>query len=336
MGSPPSDEITPSRADQVGTWAGTLALAEVGLGSFMHAAHIPLTGTMLSLNQGLFLARVTKLNRDLPGVTTLGFEISAVTALLKSFSPVGKKLTPMLAIGVQGFLFSIGTMTLGANLAGVVIGSILLSVWGIVQPAILAGIMISTLNDAEWLRIQNGWQKLVSEVDFLQSFNLTTALLTLASIKCTIAAILGVIAWTSSTGDPKSLIARWEAFLNRRVGMRPVNLAPQAEGVPRGVWSNIKMTIRDLSHPVVWLSIILMCLLSFFIDSKFIHAIWIGLRALASIFIVYLLLRLLPWDRMLNPENKHARALRSAILVIQGRRQIDPAPTTRDASESDK
>jgi hypothetical protein len=124
-----SESQKPSHADQVGTWAGTLALAEVGVGSFLHAAHIPMTGTMLSLNQALFLSRITRLNHDLPGARSLGFEISSVTALLKSFAPVGKRLTPMLAIGVQGLLFTAGTTIFGPTLIGVIAGSMLLAVW---------------------------------------------------------------------------------------------------------------------------------------------------------------------------------------------------------------
>lgn len=327
---------TPSHSDQVGTWAGTLAIAEVGIGSFMHAAHVPLTGTLLSINQGLFLSRITRLNHDLPGARTLGFEVSTVTALLKSFAPVGKKLTPMLAIGVQGFLFSLGTGLFGANLVGVIIGSMLLAIWGIVQPAILAGIMISTLSDSEWQRVQSGWQKMVSDVEFLQSMSLTEAVMILAAAKCAIAAVLAIIAWFSSVGDPKSFLSRWETFINRRarIGTLSINTVPADTSL--GLRGHIQLALKDLRHPLVWLSALLISLFSFFVDSQFIAAIWLGMRGIGGLFIVYLLLRLLPWDLILNRENKHARALRSAILVIQGQRQTQKSPSAVDASESEK
>jgi hypothetical protein len=96
---------------------------------------------------------------------------------------------------------------------------------------------------------------------------------------------------------------------------------------------NIKLALKDLRHPMVWISAALMGGLSYFLDSAFIDAVWITLRGLAGVFIVYLLLRLLPWDRWLNPENRHARALRSAILVIRGRDEHTDASPRPDASE---
>ena len=97
--------IAPNRAELIGLWAATLSIAEVGVGSFMHAFHIPLTGTFLSLNQAAFLTRLTKLNQHRDDARGLAFDVSTVTALIKSFSPIGKRLTPMLAISVQGLLF---------------------------------------------------------------------------------------------------------------------------------------------------------------------------------------------------------------------------------------
>ena len=77
-----------------GVYAGVLSLVEIGLGGLLHGMKIPFAGTFLSLNQSLFLTRVTKLNQGGDGSGTLGFRISNVTALLKSLSPAGKKLLP--------------------------------------------------------------------------------------------------------------------------------------------------------------------------------------------------------------------------------------------------
>ena len=100
-----------------GFYAGTLSLAEIGLGSLLHGLKIPLTGTFLSINQALFLTRLVKLNRNQPDARTLPFQVSNITALLKSLSPAGKKLLPMLAIASQGLLFTLGTIVFGANRA---------------------------------------------------------------------------------------------------------------------------------------------------------------------------------------------------------------------------
>ncbi|NDG27344.1 MAG: hypothetical protein EB120_09240, partial [Proteobacteria bacterium] len=66
-----------------GVYAGILSLIEVGLGGLLHGLKVPLAGTLLSLNQSLFLTRVVKLNQGSRGVRTLGFRVSNITSILK-------------------------------------------------------------------------------------------------------------------------------------------------------------------------------------------------------------------------------------------------------------
>jgi len=323
-----------SQSDQVGTWAGTLAIAEVGIGSMLHGLHVPLTGTFLSLNQGLFLSRITKLNQHQSYIRTLGFEVSSVTALLKSFSPVGKRLTPMLAIASQGFLFTLGVMIFGANILGVVIGSVFLAIWGIIQPLILAGVMVTTLTDAEKRSIYAGWQKMTAEISVLSSFSLLDAISLLLATKCLLAATLALVAWRTPLGKPTSLLSRWESFINRQTPPLSMKSIHSDQSADSNLLTHMHLAFKDVRNPLVVGSALLLATLSYFLDSEFIGAVWIGMRALAGAYVVYLLLRLLPWDKWLNPENKNTRALRSAIIVIQGRRAIPDGQTTMDPPES--
>jgi hypothetical protein len=82
------------------------------------------------------LSRASKLagrgsSRLIPG------SISFVAAALKSLSPAGKKLTPMLAIGMQGLLFNVGILLFGHTTLGRIVGAGLGSFWGFLQPMIL-------------------------------------------------------------------------------------------------------------------------------------------------------------------------------------------------------
>src|SRR6185295_7221686 len=86
------------------SYATLLSLTEVGLGSVLHAMHIPFTGQLLSLNQIAVLSHATKMHPEKSAPLT----ISVVAALLKSLSPIGKRLTPMLALTMQGLLFTFG------------------------------------------------------------------------------------------------------------------------------------------------------------------------------------------------------------------------------------
>src|SRR5579871_4281483 len=96
-----------------------LASVEVTLGAILHSARIPLTGYILSLHQAFCLTRAM---RDETKIFT-PMTISTTVAILKTLSPGGKKLTPMIAIMAQGFLFNSGVLCLGNTLAGHFLGA---------------------------------------------------------------------------------------------------------------------------------------------------------------------------------------------------------------------
>ena len=118
----------------VSYYATIQSLVEVGLGSFLHAFHIPFSGHALSLNQGLILTQACQKTESRKEAVTATNGIAIITAILKSLSPMGKRLTPMLAISMQGFLFSLGILILGNNILGMILGISLLSLWGFAQP----------------------------------------------------------------------------------------------------------------------------------------------------------------------------------------------------------
>ena len=113
--------------------AAQLSITEICIGSIGHGLKIPLTGQVLSLNQLAFL--LNAINKDnLPKSSV--FEISGIAAILKSFSPAGQKLGPMLSIAMQGFLFWIWITLFGLNMLGQVLGAIFLSLWAFIQPIV--------------------------------------------------------------------------------------------------------------------------------------------------------------------------------------------------------
>lgn len=125
-----------SQVDVIGSHAAMLSLTEVGVGSLLHTFHLPFSGHFLSLNQFFLLSRASALvgpggSRFIPG------SISFVAAALKSLSPAGKKLTPMLAIGMQGLLFNVGILLFGHSTFGRLFGTGLASVWGFIQPLLI-------------------------------------------------------------------------------------------------------------------------------------------------------------------------------------------------------
>ncbi len=106
-----------------------LFFAENGIGSILHTFKIPFSGHILSINQIGLMARLSKETND----SKQALKLSINGSLLKSLSPAGKKLTPMLAILAQGILFSFPMRIFGFNFVGLFFGIILSSLWAFVQ-----------------------------------------------------------------------------------------------------------------------------------------------------------------------------------------------------------
>jgi hypothetical protein len=308
------------RSEIAGLWAAGLSVAEIGVGSLMHALHVPLTGTLLSLNQAAFLSRFVKLNRYRHDIRSITLDVSTVTALIKSFAPIGKRLTPMLAISVQGLLFTIGLWIFGVNLLGVLIGSCLLAAWGIVQPAFLAGIMYRSLSLAEQERVLGAWGKMTEDLPWLSSIaemhGLMQVIVLIFSLKCLLAILLTTIAWRSSTSK-HSLWRRWEQWLNRYAIHHKPHLPIVTMSRPDTIRTTLRLALRDLRHPMIWLSLGLLISLSIFLDSDYRATIWMGMRALGGIYLFYVALRLIPWDHVLGSKTRFAAPLRHALNVLR-------------------
>jgi hypothetical protein len=312
-----------NRAEVVGLWAGTLAATEVGLGSILHGLHVPLAGSMLSLNQAAFLTRATRTACNYQTARTLPFEISSITAVLKSFSPIGKKLTPMLAITAQGALFTIGTFICGANLLGVMLGAVLLATWGIVQPLALAGLMFSALSDGERHKIVLSWHKLTAELPFLNSENIMTALGCFLLLKSVLALGIAVATWKL----PNKENYTWFSHLVRRLtiasvakGPLPILSVPDylTPTPPKSFKEKpLIQALRDLRNPFVLSSIAILTALALLVDSDLVATFWIALRAIGAAYVTYLILRWLPWERILSGDSASQNALRAAIRQLQ-------------------
>jgi hypothetical protein len=115
-----------------------LSATEVAVGGAVHALHLPFGGHVLSLNQGLLLTLGLKGSPDRADGIRRVSKISSTAALMKSLSPAGKRLTPMLAISTQGWLYAAGLAVCGPRLSGALFGMLLLTLWGFAQPALVA------------------------------------------------------------------------------------------------------------------------------------------------------------------------------------------------------
>lgn len=167
-------KIMPQSFDMASRYAMQLSLMEIGLGSFLHAFHIPFAGFLLSLNQCFVLNRALLHSQSLSSSSLfLPMAISNTAAIMKTLSPFGKKFTPMLALSMQGLLFNIGALIFGKNLLGRCIGSLLLSLWPMIQPALIYGIIYGSI----FLNMRDFYNQMIAKLPFFNDMNIQTIIL---------------------------------------------------------------------------------------------------------------------------------------------------------------
>ena len=110
-------------------YAVILSMVEIGLGSALHALHIPLAGQLLSLHQLFLMTLATKES----GERWATLKLSIYAGFMKLGMGQGKKLVPMVAITMQGLLFNLGFI-LGRS---VYFGAIFSASWALIQPFLI-------------------------------------------------------------------------------------------------------------------------------------------------------------------------------------------------------
>jgi len=294
---------------EIGKCAAILATVEVGLGSVFHSLHVPTSGHWLSLNQAFWLSRLTFKSGKSGRSRTAPMAASNVTACLKSLSPAGKRLSPMLAISAQGALFNTGTLLLGGNVAGASLGGVLLSVWAFIHPVVIYYLIFGrTLIVA--------YTKLFKKCQAIFHFSSAQALHAIVLIVAA-KAVLAVATVLLARWLPQSQVDRYQervAGIARRSAAPVGSFEPPAR-VPAGAAA--RGALHDLLHPLFLISLGLTAV--FFLWSENSHAalIWGLLRPLAIGFILFFGIRMLPVEPILDWMEVHgfsrfASALRFA------------------------
>ncbi len=284
-------QMRKTTVESVGKSAAILSTVEVGLGSFLHGFHIPFSGKLLSLNQTFLLSWFSKSNPDSDRFFTT--KISAITALLKSLSPMGKKLTPMLGISTQGLLFSIGVLLFGNNLWGSLMGSVLAGTWSFLQPLCLyfliyGGTLITMIEF--YIAAATKWFPVSPE-------NLMWAVTFLVIIKLFLHAFLAIFAWKITTD-------KIEYFIFRLSKLPPIKPLP-TKSLTRGL-------VADLTQPFFVFSLLLTLIFLFFSESSHTQIIWGILRPIAAAFLCFLIIRLLPLEKI------KSESLQKALKHLKG------------------
>lgn len=267
--------------------AAQLSITEIGIGSIGHGFKIPLTGQVLSLNQLAFL--LNAINRDLLPKSS-AFEISSIAAILKSFSPAGQKLGPMLSIAMQGFLFWLGVSVFGVNIIGQIIGAVLLALWAFVQPFVT----LFMVYGFDLVKLIEFYSKRISEDYEFIALSLVYAFILVLSIKVLAAVGLVIL----------SLKYKKEVRIVNDNKLQSVVL----KQIPIQNKSPLKSALKDLFKPFFLFSFILMMVFVWQVNGSLSQKIWLSLRPLAIAFVIFYLLRS-PWvaEKLLKWSQKSPR-----------------------------
>jgi hypothetical protein len=233
----------------------TLSATEVALGSLVHGFKIPLGGHLLSLNQGLILTWcVRRLRARVASVQAIN-SISLTSGALKALSPMGNRLGPMLAISMQGLLYSCGVLLLGANFAGALAGMFLLALWGVLQPVLVAWLLFGR-------SVFDGLLKLWGDIASLLGMSeeiLWPVLAGFVGLKVLAGWLAAGVAWRLGPQGEQAYIEKLDGWVSRS-RVTPVGRGTGLDGQsPPSVWRGV---LGDLLSPWFLAGVVLS--LSFF------------------------------------------------------------------------
>ncbi|HEY8279622.1 MAG TPA: hypothetical protein VIH99_08365 [Bdellovibrionota bacterium] len=260
--------------DRLGKYSGLLAVAETGLGSLLHAYHVPLAGHFLSLNQGFLLSRYVDEERT--GSAWSPYKASLMAAAMKSLSPLGKRLTPMLGISVQGLLYSLGVFLFGMNLVGALVGALLLSVWAFFQPALTLFIVFGS----DLFSIAQFYHQEAQKIFHFDLIYLGYVILALFVLKMLLAGVLVALAFSSRKHQVEEKLIRLS-----QVHLSPVEDSDKQQD--DSAWGRLRLVGKDLLQPLFLFSLLLSFGFFYLTNPFSIKLVWYLLRPIAIGAIVF-------------------------------------------------
>lgn len=278
----PPQTITVTTTDLQTQTATHLSMVELGLGSFLHAFKIPFTGHFLSLNQSFFLTYCVRIlspftEKNRFKLAQISFEISILTALLKSLSPAGQKWGPMLSISMQGILYSLGLILFGANIVGAIFGSVFLSIWAFIQPFITLFISFGPNEIHKILSFYT--QRLQADFN-VQPEQLKTVVLVAVLFKALLAVFVSLAAYFLKSQKVKKL--QEKLISHHKQSPRKTN--ETASTIHKKVF-------RDLTRPLFLFSFALVAVFLFATETEFVPVFWKILRPLGIAVLAFYFMR---------------------------------------------
>ncbi|MBL7543019.1 MAG: hypothetical protein JNL11_04345 [Bdellovibrionaceae bacterium] len=330
----------PIKSVFVAAHATKLSLVEIILGSVVHGLNIPFGGNLLSLNQGAFLCRATqKFAHDRREGAYVSLQVSTVSSILKSLSPAGQKLGPMIAIGMQGVLYSTCVLILGTSRVSQSVGMMFLSLWSFVQPIFMLWLFYGeSLSEAAVFF----YEKLRQTIPSLANIFVLIFII-LIGIKVIVAV---AIPWVLSYFGEQ----RFDSITDLASDKAAAYMNTQLRGPARNHWDAIRYTFRDLTRPAFLIPCLLVTFFLVFSETKNAQWIWKMLRPLAVATIFFYITntpwmhRLFNWMKaqgyfphflqVLEQTKNNLAQKRSAASDVQAKDLIPDADNSTDGTKT--
>ncbi len=275
-------EVLVARRDfeRVGLFGALAGALEVGAGSVVHGANIPFGGLGMVAAQAALLTRAAGPLADRGRVVW----IALLAAAIKSLSPAGQRLRPMLAIAMQGWLFSRALRWLGWRRGAVMAGAFAMGAWAGAQGLLMQWLLVG---DAlalalETLRVQVA-QRVGTEAPGL--WVLVGAWI---GLHAGVVAVAAGLAWGRGDARPAGRAmpgaAADEAPLPRWT-------PPLALGVRRGWAASLAHAARELARPAFWGPLGLVLAALAWAGQPNEALVWVALRALLVAWVLFVLVQ---------------------------------------------
>jgi hypothetical protein len=269
-------------SERVPTLAAIMAAVEILLGSILHGLRIPFGGNFLSLVQSCFLTVAARAGRSRMQSVKMPFYVSSISSCLKSLSPAGNKLGPMLSIWMQGALFSSGVAVFGKNPVGTAIGGALLSLWAFVQPVLTLYLFFgSSLNEGFLFFLQKFESKMGVDKE-----SLAWVFAAFVIAKVLIAIFLcGIVIPLYEHRFLRFSLSKFSQHHNQ-IGSRLTSRGQQQKNQ-----SIYWLALKDLLQPLFLFSFLLGLLFFWFSVSDHAMFIWLCLRPVAVAYLFFVFCR---------------------------------------------
>lgn len=178
-------QVAAQRPDwqRVGVFGAGAGAMEMTAGAALHTVKFPFTGVVMSSAQAAVLTVAADgLVRHRRVVW-----VAIIAAGLKALSPSGSRIGPMIAIAFQGFLYTLATIAMGFNRAGVFVGGALMGAWASSQGFFIQYLMLGK-------GIESAYSEVVKWLVNSAGFQLPPLMTLLAIVVAANALVAGVAA----------------------------------------------------------------------------------------------------------------------------------------------